>query len=91
MERFHRSRDKQNRKRERKRKKSFGNRKRKGPSPQSTSEFLAFFFYLVLAFRIVPSDWNRPQAVAGADVQLALEGCQAVVRGHLLIAKGKVK
>ena len=96
MERFHCSRDKQNRKNERKRKKAFRDWERKGSSPQSTFEFLVFFFYLVrflvLAFRIVPSDRNRQQAVAGADVQLAPEGCQAVVgRGHLLFAKGKVK
>ena len=110
MERFHCSRDKQNRKSERKRKKSFRDLasplserleqairdwERKGSSPQSTSEFLAFFFYLVrflvLAFRIVPSDRNSQQAVAGADVQFAPEGCQAVVgRGYLLFAKGKV-
>ena len=96
MERFHCSRDKQNRKSERKRKKSFRDWERKGSSPQSTSEFLAFFLYLVrflvLAFRIVPSDRNSQQAVAGADVQLAPEGCQAVVgRGYLLTAKGKLK
>ena len=48
-------------------------------------------FLLVLAFRIVPSDWNRLQTVAGADVQLVPEGCHAIVRGHLLIAKGKEK
>ena len=47
--------------------------------------------FVVLAFRIVPSDWNRLQTVAGADVELAPEGCQAVVGGHLLFAKGKVK
>ena len=48
--------------------------------------------FLVLAFRIVPSDRNSQQAVAGADVQLAPEGCQAVVgRGYLLFAKGKLK
>ena len=96
MERFHCSQDKQNRKSERKRKKSFRDWERKGSPPQSTSEFLAFFLYLVrflvLAFRIVPSDRNSQQAVAGADVQLAPEGCQAVVgRGYLLTAKGKLK
>ena len=87
MERFHCSRDNQNRRSERKRKKSFRHWERKGSSPQSTFEFLAFFFYLVrflvLAFRIAPSDRNRQQAVAGADVQLAPEGCQAVVEGGI--------
>ena len=62
MERFHCSQDKQNRKSERKRKKSFRDWERKGFSPQSTSVFLAFFFYLVrflvLDFRILFSDWD---------------------------------
>ena len=62
MERFHCGRNKQNRKSERKRKKSFRGWERKGSSPQSTSELLAFFFYLarflVHAVRIVFSDWN---------------------------------